>query len=560
MQVIAFFIVLGQFVHMLPQQVKARYLLWIFFLVLVAPYLANTVWIEITRHSLANSFTEVQKHPVELLVQDANTKFENLLSKQSQNYTAAYSEYQRRYGIDPPPGFEAWYEFAASKYSLVIDDFDTLYESVSPFWKISGQEVVEAMSAAKAANATELWACALTGKTAETQCSHHNRSFDRHFASTFDRLLGALRERLPDVNFLLNHLDEPRALGYASLPYLRTDKYFTSGPLVKFTSTAKRYSWNALTKPCGLQQNKTAVGAEEALATYGIPFVTSTISALDLCRHPEYRTMHGLLMEPTPFNLIEGLVPVLTTGTLSTMSDILYPSPAYLEAEFEYDEAHDIHWEHKANNLYWAGSTTGGYASDAAWQHYQRQRFVALAQNLERNAYSYLREKGGIIRRVKSSFWNNKLFDVTYTRVFQCERTHCNKQKAYFNVRPWAHKDKIYRSRLVFDIDGNGISGRYYMLLASRSVPLKQTLLREWHDDRLVPWFHYIPVSQGMEELPELVSFLTLTKVGQQIAQEIAEHGRIWFSQAFREADFSIYIYRLLLELARLQDPERLAI
>ncbi|KAG8418404.1 hypothetical protein J3458_005822 [Metarhizium acridum] len=124
-------------------------------------------------------------------------------------------------------------------------------------------------------------------------------------------------------------------------------------------------------------------------------------------------------------------------------------------------------------------------------------------------------------------------------------------------MRPCADKNEALRSRLVFDLDGNGISGRWYRLLASKSTPLKQTLLREWHDDHLVPWVHYVPVSQNMGELPELVAYLTSTTRGQQHAQQIAIRGAEWFQQAFRREDMSVYLYRLLLELARLQDPER---
>jgi hypothetical protein len=158
---------------------------------------------------------------------------------------------------------------------------------------------------------------------------------------------------------------------------------------------------------------------------------------------------------------------------------------------------------------------------------------------------------------VASSFLNRKLYDVSFTNIFQCNRKACRDQRAYFDVKSWADKDKALQSRLVFDIDGNGISGRYYKLLASNSTPLKQTRLREWHDDRLVPWVHYVPVSQGMEELPELVLYLTSTKSGQRKAKEIADQGREWFSKAFRDIDLTIYMYRLLLELARIQDPNR---
>jgi hypothetical protein len=192
------------------------------------------------------------------------------------------------------------------------------------------------------------------------------------------------------------------------------------------------------------------------------------------------------------------------------------------------------------------------------WQSFHRQRFVKLAQNLGNGHHFYLREGKGVVNLVKSSFLNSKLFDVAFTRILQCETRYCRDQEALFRTKSWADKDEALQSRLVFDIDGNGISGRYYKLLASKSAPLKQTLLREWHDDRLLPWVHYIPVSQSMEELPEIVMYFT-SEAGQKRAREIAENGREWFSKAFRKEDLTIYMYRVLLELARLQDPKRSA-
>ncbi|KAF5581115.1 beta-1 2-xylosyltransferase 1 [Fusarium pseudocircinatum] len=240
------------------------------------------------------------------------------------------------------------------------------------------------------------------------------------------------------------------------------------------------------------------------------------------------------------------------------MSDILVPSPAYTEQEFNYDESRDVDWDRKKHSLYWAGSTTGGFALDAHWQLFHRQRFVGIAQNLRTNkSYHYLRMKGGVVQKVKSSFLNGRLFDVTFARIFQCQRKAWRDQDAYFNTKSWVDKDEALKSTLDFDIDGNGISGRYYKLLASRSVPLKQTLFQEWHDDRLIPWLHYVPISQSMEELPELAFYLASTVSRKEVARQIAERGRLWHARAFREVDVGLYVYRLLLEMARLQDPQR---
>lgn len=550
-QVIISAITLGQIIHMLPKQARARSILWTFILVSLVPYLANIFAIKSPQYSALSS-DHSKDHPIEVLIQNAKTDFERLLQRQSKNYTAASDEYRRRYHADPPPGFEAWYEFASSNQSRIVDEFDSIFDTISPFLRLSGKEVIQIMTDVQNVPNVDLWLCSFSSNNGKTRCSHPNRDFDRNIGLLFDTLLGDLRGLLPDVNFLVNHLDEPRVL----TPPQSLQRGSVDEGELKLTDLTRRPSWDEVTKYCA-SQNNAQKAQDHIVETLGIPFITNRSSAMDLCLQSEYSTMHGILMCPTSFRLIEGLVPILSTGSLSTMGDLLFPSPAYIESEFRYDETHDIEWEKKENKLYWAGSTTGGFASGDGWRSYHRQRFVSLTQNLKRQQHSYIREKDGVVGLEKSSFLNSRLFDVAFTRIFQCERKYCRDQRAYFNSKSWADKDRALRSRLVFDIDGNGISGRYYKLLASKSVPLKQTIFREWHDERLVPWVHYIPVSQGMEDVPELVSYLTSTEVGQRRAKEIAELGREWFGKAFRDVDFSIYTYRLLLELARVQDPKR---
>lgn len=547
--VLASFLSLGQIIQLLPKQAKSKTLLWVFGLVPLVSYLINICIIQMEQPP--SLLTHPQNHPIQKLVHKAKEDFGSLIQKQSKTYTAAHDEYRRRYGLDPPAGFEAWFNFANSHQSPIIDEFDLIHENIAPFLQMSGREFLERMRLVQNIPGSDLWLCQFSGREAKTVCSHPYRVYDRHIGFSFDRLLAGLPGQLPDIQFLVNHIDEPRVL----IP--RREDAHNSGTCI-MDNMSRRPVWETLTTFCSPQKvNETSGHTEYVVDDYGLPFVTDSSSAMDLCEHPEYSTTHGLLISPASFPLLEGLVPVLSTGSLSTMGDILYPSPAYLEDEFQYTDANDVEWDSKRNNLYWAGSNTGGFASDGEWQHFHRQRFVELAQNLNRREHDYLRESAGILGRIKSSFLNSRLFDVAFTRIFQCEGRSCRDQRAYFNLKPWEDKDRALRSRLVFDIDGNGISGRYYNFLASRSAPLKQTLLREWHDERLVPWLHYVPVSQSMEELPELVSHLTSTEVGREAAKHIAEEGREWFGKAFREVDRSVYVYRLLLELARLQDPTR---
>jgi hypothetical protein len=495
--------------------------------------------------SASASFTS-QSHPIELLAQEVKSVFESKLRNQSRTYFAAVRQYKQQYGLDPPPGFEAWFQFARKHESSIIDDFDMIHTAISPFLKMSGKEVSEMIGKVYKTPQSEVWLCEFSGKTAKTKCRHPSRSYDRHYSFLFDKLLWNLPGVLPDVKFLINHFDEPRVV----IP--KTDHVDKA---VRLKDMSMKPTWDALTRSC--PSHKTYRDDQFSLETFGLPFVKDHFSESDLCKHPEYKEMHGAFISPKTFRLIQGMAPVLSTGAFSTMGDILFPSPAYVEEEFQYDKTHDIPWSEKTNNLYWTGSTTGGYALDDQWRNHQRQRFVTVAQNLGYQKHTYLREKDGVISTVKSWFLNGRLYDVGFTRIFQCDRKFCRDQSTFFNVKSWADKDAAFQSKLAFDLDGNGISGRYYKLLSSNTLPLKQALLREWHDERLVPWVHYIPVSQSLEELPELVNYLTLTKTGQKLAEEVARQGSEWMTKAVREVDMTIYIWRLLLELARLQDPTR---
>ncbi|RSL82221.1 hypothetical protein CEP51_005313 [Fusarium floridanum] len=554
--VVVSLLALCQTIQFIPGQLKGKSLLWGFFLISLLPYLSNVWAIQNAQAYSLNSSGTLPMHPVEALVRHATENFEHLLRNQSKGYEAASDEYRRRYHQEPPPGFEAWFRFAKSNQSPIIDEYDMIYDIVSPFWKLSGQEVLDVMAKVKETPRSEVWLCEFSGKEAKTKCQHPYRTFDRHYSLLFDTLLGDLPGELPDVKFLINHFDEPRVL----IPSNPTEKDSPAPKQFSLTDMSLKSTWEKLSSVCAHSQRKTGSSyPEPALETFNMPFVKNHFSEKDLCQHPEYKNMHGFLMSPKTFQLVEGLVPILSTGAPSTMGDILFPSPAYIEEEFQYDVLTDLKWESKRNNLYWAGSTTGGFVLDDHWRQHQRQRFVALAQNLEQKPHSYLRQRNGMFGRVYSTFLNSRLFDVAFTRIFQCERQYCRDESTYFNTKSWANKDEAFRSRLVFDTDGNGISGRYYKLLASNSVPLKQTIFREWHDERLMPWVHYVPVSQSLEELPELVSYLTSTEAGQRIAKAIAEQGRDWFSRSLRQVDMTVYIYRLQLELARLQDPKRLA-
>jgi hypothetical protein len=247
------------------------------------------------------------------------------------------------------------------------------------------------------------------------------------------------------------------------------------------------------------------------------------------------------------------------------MGDIPFPAAAYSNSAFTYDESEDVHWDNKTAGLYWAGSTTGSFqqAGDQGWKQDHRQRLVGVTNDLEHKPHMYLQRRRGSVtwEGYSSSTLDQSLYNVHFTGIVQCaDPTTEETVRAYFDIHDVEPRREAFRYTLAFDLDGNGHSGRFYRLLNSRSLPLKQTVFREWHDERLQPWQHYVPISLSVEDLPEVVRYLVNEEEGQQMAAQMAERGREWSLRALRPVDQAVYLFRLMIELSRLQDPSRSAL
>ena len=83
----------------------------------------------------------ITEHPITKLIADAKATFTDRLAKQSKTLSQAVAEYKRRYGRDPPRGFDHWWEFAKEHDFKLVDEFDAVVEDLAPFWTLSGEEL-----------------------------------------------------------------------------------------------------------------------------------------------------------------------------------------------------------------------------------------------------------------------------------------------------------------------------------------------------------------------------------------------------------------------------------
>jgi hypothetical protein len=108
---------------------------------------------------LVQKYVLQNSHPIEQLRIASNGRFERFLGTQSSTYVSAYDKSLWRYGMVPSPGFEAWCEFAMLHNSSLIDEYEVVKASISPFWGLSGRAVLRSINDLSRDPSSDVWLC-----------------------------------------------------------------------------------------------------------------------------------------------------------------------------------------------------------------------------------------------------------------------------------------------------------------------------------------------------------------------------------------------------------------
>ncbi|KPV74609.1 glycosyltransferase family 90 protein, partial [Rhodotorula graminis WP1] len=79
-------------------------------------------------------------HPISHLVSRAEQEWDDLLRRQSQTLEDAVAEYRRRYGMNPPVGFDSWWRYAMQNHVRLVDEYDQVHSDVLPFLSLAPSE------------------------------------------------------------------------------------------------------------------------------------------------------------------------------------------------------------------------------------------------------------------------------------------------------------------------------------------------------------------------------------------------------------------------------------
>jgi Glycosyl transferase family 90 len=556
--------------------------------------------------------TDRNTHPIQQLITKAEDDFQQQKSRQSRTLTDAVNEYKHRYGVHPPPKFDIWFEFATKHKVVLVDEFDTIFHDMKPFWALEPRLLRTRVSEALGFDNGLLAVLIRGGQVAHVGISGANDLDNKNSSATgveaqTEAIVGMLQSfvhHLPDMDLAFNLHDEPRvilqhnrlsklmdaadrtmpsSLGNASPlnSYSARPQDMNDGSVIdevretRFNRFARQSSWSHARMSCPPESPAQDVFGDSppdnisSWAFGSLGFVMNATALSNICDSPSLASTHGFFQRPNVFNIAQDLLPIFSPSKISSFSDILYPPSWYWAERTRYDSTRDIPWEDKNSTMYWRGSTTGGFSRRGGWRKHHRQRVV---QTLTAN------DNARVLNRdltAANSTWETALIsrqtlqnhlDIGFTHIGQCDPADCGAQADFFHVLPGSPQSDAWKHKVLLDMDGNAFSGRLASFVASGSAVAKMGVVREaLLGDWIKPWVHYVPLSIKGSEWAEVVRYFLSSSSsavdqvpdGDEAARRIASNGQVWAQRSLRKIDYEVWMFRLLLEYARVMDDKR---
>lgn len=564
--------------------------------------------------NLDDSPEPVDDHPISLLMKEADKTWRAYEDDRSLTFRQCVSKYRRKYGRHPPPGFKKWYQFARKKNVHNIDDFDQIMDDLRPFWAIEPR-IIRNLAA-------NMWKDETQGVAGIHIRDHKvvkvtNASWR---AETLVTLIEKLIKYLPDMDIAMNRLDQPRVV----VPWEEMQNYLAkeletrqmppeaidewSSNMEEFLNTTvdddgrpkedpKWYPAHgqpymdiarlACPPESHARNNRSTTYDTEAL--YKNRFggiITNFNRTTDLCTvGPEIKNKHGFLFSSSTLIPTKRLVPIFGECKVNINSDILFPANMYWKHDdrYDYSSRADLDWDKKKEVMIWRGVSSGGVQLKENWERMHRQRLVTIlnATEMEGKDVRILTEqperKGEYenFRQFRPSEFAANHTDVGFTETWGCV-PNCDFYEGVFSLKEQIPLSEQFQAKFLVDVDGHSFSGRWHAFLESKSLGIKATIFREWHDSRLFAWRHFVPMDNRYDDVYSILTyFIGLGTAGTEKtssdgsvthpyverhdreAKRLADQGREWAKKVLRREDIEIYMFRLLLEYARIIDDNR---
>lgn len=560
----------------------------------------------------------VKHHPIDLLRQAAIDQSQKWLAEATLSKTLAESAetYRQKYRRHPPPGFDDWYNFALNRSTIVIDDYDNIYEDLQLYWAVRPIDIRFRTREILSDQWNEV--AEIIIRSGKAEIGPRVRPTHRWMLSGILEMLKSFVQWLPDMDLAFNINDEPRiAIPWESLQKLRKasiSKGIRNDNISNKWSIDRAQTWRALDKVASSKRCFKDRSSMNSFIKYGsiacppdsparklytwdprnLCFSCAAPHSLGLflsnwslsaspCHQPDLAHLHGFYLSPGAFRPSQDLLPVFSQSKAYGYADIRYPSAWNYIDKVKYEPSDiypDDHFADKKNVLFWRGATSEGLSKHAAWRGMARQRLVHLANNATHHLPILLPHPSQ-----PGSYTNNLLSPASISAIglrldmgivdliTRCWDWDCENQVAELGLVNKTDFQAHWGYRYLFDLDGTAFSGRFLPFLQSRSLVFKTAIFREWWDGRLFAWKHFVPIDVRFHGLFSTLAYFAGTTTGEsegpaqrryppmkehlEAGEQIATEGREWAAKVLRKEDMEVYMFRLLLEWGRLTDDRR---
>ncbi|GAA6021000.1 hypothetical protein JCM10207_003884 [Rhodosporidiobolus poonsookiae] len=521
---------------------------------------------------------EGKPHPIPALMKKAKKEWDQLKGRQSKTFAEAVKEYKRRYGRNPPKGFDRWYAFAKAHKVLLIDEFDLIDKDLLMYRAFKPSTFRKRVAHLPTVMDTTWTIRVENGRVLrEGPLAHHDR------AAGVQTLMERFAHYLPDMTIIYNGHDNAR-VAVSAEERIRLEGLAKAG---KFDEDEEPPFWPKEVGPfphwgypvfcppgSAVREEGFDYGYHASLESTGLeqdPPLEGTIGSLvgdfkgymDFCDAPHYRHTHCTSSwvfshHPTP------VMPLFTPGVQTTFGDV----HALIIEQLELEAPHDPSWEERPfTSLQWRGQTSGPlWESLTPWRTTQRARLHLLSHQEDGRRNITVTDAQDRMHAVEvPNYRVNPLFLDTgmVGPAVQCVKEDGTCDKMYEVFQGYDKRISFDRASLykyVLDVDGNSWSGRFRRLMLSNAAVVKATIFPEFWTDWAIPWLHFIPMQVDYSDMWDLMAFFRGGINGEgahdDLGKEIAVAGKEWVRECYRWADLEAYQYRLLLEYGRLYTDE----
>jgi len=263
-------------------------------------------------------------------------------------------------------------------------------------------------------------------------------------------------------------------------------------------------------------------------------YVSNYTRSADICYQPDLRFQSGFFMAPAAFLGTHIPIPIFSQSRVEPYNDILAPSPWHYSGRSRYEDDKDHIWKERYDVFFWRGANTNGISTKGGWRFHLRERFVKISRIL----------RGQV--------------DVGFTEITRCRGEDCREEEHAFQLKNNVQFEEFFKYKFLPDLDGAAFSGRWVSFLMSRGLPFKMAIFREWFDSRIIAWRHYVPLDVRLRgrDFKTVVDWF-MREENYRFSKKVADWGREWTLGTLRDQDAEIYMFRLLLEYARVMNDDR---